>query len=413
MLWGALDHKRQVNPSYKGPQPGPDISNEFLSLHPDYLLPDGSVTPQAGGMDPKLAAILAGLAGKQGPQGPINLGPAGLPGQISAPTMRAPDYSAADAAFAQAKPHPIMAPQYVKPNYAAADEMYAKATPEGRYTDEAYQDDKWGRIIQGFSQALLGSDDHRLLAGLIGGLGGYGSALSNKSKMDTETADKMAGYYLQRGNFEGEKTRDINNVENQQQNSNFQAARGNESANETYFNALGRYEGEKAGTGAEVANRNAVLQMQAAIHNAGNAAYRQPKFLGMNKNNMVVQTVDDKGNIIVKAVPMGSVAGVLGNSQGDMFNDPTMAGLETLVDGMISTGQIRGLLGDQVYTALSKPYADYAPAGPLGAIGTLGDQGKKTAFGNAQAEFKNNVARYLMQNPDMMKRMIDQMVVGK
>jgi hypothetical protein len=374
-------------------------------------LPDTRVkpkTPSDTGFSPDIAAALKALGG-QPESTSMNLGSAGLPGQIAAPTMVMPDYSAADSAFAQAKPHPIAAPQYVTPHYEASDKLYAQASPQNRFTEEDYQNDKWGRIIQGFAQAALNSDNHRFLSGVIGGLGGYGTALSNKTKMDVETADKMSDFVLKRAGYEKDKTENVNQVENQQSTANYTADRNNQSSMETYYDALGRHEGSKAENRARIRNDNSELQYRANARNSEITAQRSgAKVLGLNKNNVVVSHIDKDGNLIIDAKPFGSFNGINGNAQG--HGAAGTSGIETLINMARANGQLRPLLGEDIYKQVVSPETDYAPSGTYGSLGLLGEKGKTEAYQRAVAEENNMIAGYLMSNPDKLRAMLSAMI---
>jgi hypothetical protein len=364
--------------------------------------------PADTGFAPDITAALKALGG-QPEATSMNLGSAGLPAQVGAPQMVMPNYAPADAAFAQAKPHPIAAPQYITPHYEASDKLYEQGSPQNRFTEADYQDDKWGRIIQGFAQAALNSDDHRLLSGIIGGLGGYGTALSNKSKMDVETADKMADFAIKRAGYEKDKTENVNQVQNQQSTANYTADRNNQSSMETYYDALGRHEGSKAENIARIRNDNSELQYRANARNSEIAAQRSgAKVIGQNKNAIIVSHVDKDGNLIVDAKPFASFNGVNGNAQG--HGAAGVSGIETLINMARANGQLRPLLGEDIYKQVVSPETDYSPTGTYGSLGMLGEKGKGEAYQRAIAEENNMIAGYLMSNPDKLRAMLSTMI---
>jgi hypothetical protein len=219
----------------------------------------------------------------------------------------------------------------------------------------------------------------------------------------------MSDFVLKRAGYEKDKTENVNQVENQQSTANYTADRNNQSSMETYYDALGRHEGSKAENRARIRNDNSELQYRANARNSEITAQRSgAKVLGLNKNNVVVSHIDKDGNLIIDAKPFGSFNGINGNAQG--HGAAGTSGIETLINMARANGQLRPLLGEDIYKQVVSPETDYAPSGTYGSLGLLGEKGKTEAYQRAVAEENNMIAGYLMSNPDKLRAMLSAMI---
>lgn len=387
--------------------PPPGIPTNALTApeRPALLAPPPVDT---SGMMAKLAKY--GQALGQGTGNSMDLGVVNLP-HVSAPQIAAPDYTQSDQAFASATPHPISAAQYVKPHYEASDALYEKAKPQAM-TQQQLEDDKWGRILAGAAQSFLGADNHRLLAGILGGLGGYGSALSNRTKMAVDQADKLSEFYLKDAGYESGKADSIANVDNSQATANYSADRSNQTELGQYYRALGGYDASKAENRANIASRNAELGFDAAKFNAQSADKKDVKIVGQTKDGVVYQYLDKNGHLNVAIKPFGTFSQMNGGAQGKMAGgDPSAAGLEALIGTLRNAGKLRDVLGPE-YDKLVSPEQDYGMAGKYGALGTMGDKGKEMALERSQAEENAKIADYFMSHPDVLDASLN-MVLGQ
>lgn len=437
-LWGLAPQQR-INPKYMAQVQamGPDAGGIWLAGKPDGFLmvadeqakanaaAQAATNAKIPGLEQRLSAFGAAMNPTEGTV--MNLGNAGLPGTVGAPSLALPDYGAADAAFAQAKPTAVTAPQYVQANYTQADQLWKDSAPKG-LTEDDKSNDMWGKILSGAAQGFIGGDFHGwgpfgggkggLRPGwgaIIGALGGYGSALENRTKMSTQAADKMSDFMIRQAGYETGKAKDIADTTNLQQRGNFDADVTNNTNLTNYARALGGYESGKAETRSSVQNRQAELGYQANVRNAQiNAEKRGAKVIGHDKNQVIYSYIDKDGNLNVATKPVASMGTVNGRTGGKMAStDPGAAGMEQLISTLRSAGQLRNLLGPEVYDQLAKPYTDYSTAGtPLGSMMLLGDKGKNAALERAQAEENAAIANYLYNNPDVLERGLTS-VLGK
>ena len=420
------DNAAKIVPNYAGrPQPkpwglgsvnplllDPEGSNMMVTLHPELLAaPAPIVGPQFDSA--ALAAKLSAFGSAMNPQGGsvMNLGSAGLPGTVGAPQLMTPDYSAADAAMAQAKPTTISAPQYVQADYKNANDLWAQAKPAGLTADDK-SNDMWGKILSGAATGFLNGS--RSAGGMrpgwgaiLGALGGYGSALENRTKMSTAAANLMSDYLIKDAGFESGKAKDVADTANKQQEGNFTTDTTNQSNLTRYASALGGYEGGKAETNANVQNKQAELGYEANVRNSQiNAEKRGLKVIGHDKDQVIYQYIDKDGNLNIGTKPISSFSSINGKTGGKMSsNDPGAAGMEQLISTLRNAGQLRALLGDKTYQQLVKPETDYSTAGgPMGGLMMLGDKGKAEAMQRAIAEENAAIADYLYNNPAVLDR---------
>lgn len=424
----------QLNPAYAGQIPeDPAARDQFFTMHPDAYVPAPSAAPPAvtpdiiAAQQAKLAALGAALNPGQGTT--LNLGSAGLPGMVAAPKMVMPDYSKADAAFQLAKPQAVSAPQYVQANYQAADKMYADAKPAG-LTDTDKSNDMWGKILSGAVSGFTGGNFNGYgigggglqngvrpgWAGILGALGGYGSALENRTKMSVDAANRTSDYLIKDANYESGKAKDIADTTNQQQTGDFQASSTNNTNLTGYARALGGYESGKAEDLSNVQNEGVKLGYQAATRNADIRAQKTGvKVIGQNKNEVLYSFIDKDGNMNIGSKPISSFSGANGLTGGKMAgNDPGAAGMETLIHTLRASGQLPNLLGPDVYAKMVAPAKAYSdPTGALGGYNSLGDKGKAEAFTRAQAEEDANIANLLYANPQLFDKFVNAVSGGQ
>lgn len=408
-----------INPKYAGVDlQDPSVFQGFLQTHPDALIDPVQPTPAPSAPSPQLQQLLSAFGNSlnTGGQGSsINLGSAGLPGAVGAPKMVIPDYGAADAAFAQAKPHPIAAAQYVQPDYTKADSLWSQAAPAA-LSEDALTNDKWGKIIQGAAGAFLGAPQHKLMAAILGGLGGYGSALENRTKMSVDQANRQSDYLIKDAGYETGKAGDQANVTNNQATANYNADRSNQSSVENWAEALGGYSSRKAETKADIQNKQSELGFQANTRNADLAQQRMgAKVIGTNKDEVVYSWVDKQGNLNIGTKPIKSFSEMNGLTGGKMSgNDPGAAGMEGLIQTLRAGGALRSLLGP-AYERLVQPESDYTSVdkGGLGSLMQLGDAGKKAAYDRAMAEENANIAQYLYSHPNLLQQGLSAIMPSK